>query len=177
MNNDQPVHLEIAYKFYLYDGTKAYENALAPWIGPNRNDSLLYKINKLKEKQLPLLYKKESTEVLNKLELNPKDIQQYVCFKAQLFVPFHQTRIDITPLNSLCIAGSYLSYNSLDELKNYLFYIPDKLDWLRTPHSSVEWLDFKEAKSVINDYIDSKRSPMCWIKDSSVIQKCFITWW
>ena len=61
--NDKPIHLEIIYKFYLYDisvGTTELEH----WIGPNRNDSLISKLTKLKEKQLPLLYSHHTTPIL-----------------------------------------------------------------------------------------------------------------
>ena len=51
----KPVHLEIIYKFYLYDKSVG-TNELEHWIGPNRRDSLVSKLNKLKDKQLPLLY-------------------------------------------------------------------------------------------------------------------------
>ena len=45
-----PIHLEIVFKFYLYD--PALPQELHRWIGPNRNDTLIFKLKKLKEKQL-----------------------------------------------------------------------------------------------------------------------------
>ena len=41
--NDRPIHLEIVYKFYLYDPDMG-ENEIDCWIGPNRNDTLLKKL-------------------------------------------------------------------------------------------------------------------------------------
>ena len=46
------IHLEIVYKFYLYDPSISTE--LNRWVGPNKNDSLVLKLEKLKEKQLPM---------------------------------------------------------------------------------------------------------------------------
>ena len=53
--HEQPIHLEIIYKFYLYDPNIGHTE-VDHWIGPNRNDSLLQKLHKLKDKQLPLIY-------------------------------------------------------------------------------------------------------------------------
>ncbi len=54
---DKIIHIELIYKFYLYDPEISME--LDRWIGPNRNDSLLRKVEKLKNHQFPLLYRKE----------------------------------------------------------------------------------------------------------------------
>ena len=51
--NGNPIHLEVVYKFYLYDPTK---QGLHCWIGPNKKDRLVEKLEKLQQKQLPLLY-------------------------------------------------------------------------------------------------------------------------
>ena len=51
----QLTHVEMAYKFYLLDPTISSET-INNWIGPNRNDSLKEKLEKLKSKQFPLLY-------------------------------------------------------------------------------------------------------------------------
>ncbi|WP_299362086.1 DUF1853 family protein [Winogradskyella sp.] len=178
LNNNQPIHLEIAYKFYLYDSTRAYSDNLAYWIGPNRNDSFVYKINKLREKQLPLLFKKETIEVLKTKNLIPDDFEQYVHFKAQLYVPYPMSNIDLTPLNKKCIQGWYLKFNFLLQLKYHKFHIPNKLNWLRKPNIAIDWLDFNEAQIAIKHYIDKRQSPLCWIKSpENDLQKCFITWW
>ena len=47
----QVIHLELAYKFYLFDPSIS-SNPINNWIGPNRNDSLREKLEKLKRKQL-----------------------------------------------------------------------------------------------------------------------------
>jgi hypothetical protein len=49
--------MELAYKFYLFDPSISSE-PINNWIGPNRNDSLQEKLEKLKTKQFPLLYHK-----------------------------------------------------------------------------------------------------------------------
>ena len=67
----QLIHLELAYKFYLFDpslSTTQFEN----WIGPNRNDSLKEKVEKLREKQFPLLHNPQTKALVT-------DIDNYVC--------------------------------------------------------------------------------------------------
>ena len=78
------IHLELVYKFYLFDETVgSYE--IDHFIGPNRKDSLREKLIKLKEKQLPLLYSAECKEQLTYYNFDVNTIEQQVCFKAQLF--------------------------------------------------------------------------------------------
>jgi len=62
LEDEKPIHLEIQFKFYLYDaalGTTEIDHC----IGPMRKDSLNEKLSKLKEKQLPLLYANETNLV------------------------------------------------------------------------------------------------------------------
>ena len=87
MQDEIPIHLEIIYKFYLYDATIG-TSEIGHWIGPNRNDTLAKKLHKLRDKQLPLLFNENTKPVLKTLGLNSAKIQQRVLFKAQLFKPY-----------------------------------------------------------------------------------------
>lgn len=178
LQNNMPFHIEIAYKFYLYDPSNDYDLKLNHWIGPNRKDSLVQKLDKIKERQLPLLFKEETKEILDGLNINLEHISQCVHFKAQLFLPYNAQNINIEPLNKDCIKGWYLSGDALQELRNYQFYLPKKLEWLCEPNLHVEWLMFSEASELIKYHLNKRQSPLCWIKDSNEkMQKCFITWW
>lgn len=148
------------------------------WIGPNRKDILIYKLKKLKERQLPLLYSNQCVTALENLKIDFEQIEQYVYYKAQLFLPFGNNDIAIEPFNKACINGSYLSYSKIDILKYYQFYIPKKLDWLITPHHNIEWKSFSKIKIQLSAFINQERSPMLWLKSASgELQKCFITFW
>ncbi|MUU77033.1 DUF1853 family protein [Winogradskyella endarachnes] len=176
--NELPIHLEIVYKFYLYDSLKHYSNPLFYWICPNRKDTLDYKLEKLKRKQFPLLYTDQTKLQLKKLGFTINNIKQQLCFKAQLFLPYYNKKINVTPLNKACISGFYSSYKTISEFDTFQFYIPDKLDWLIKPHNNVEWLTFNNAKSKIDTFINTKKSPLVWLKgENKEIIKCFITWW
>jgi len=54
LRDKKPIHLEVIYKFYLYDASVG-DTEIAHFIGPNRKDSLIEKLTKLQEKQLPIL--------------------------------------------------------------------------------------------------------------------------
>ncbi|NVK52140.1 MAG: DUF1853 family protein [Flavobacteriaceae bacterium] len=177
LQKNVPTHLEIVYKFYLYDasvGTTEVEH----WIGPNRNDSLYHKLDKLQHKQLPLLYKKECEPLLQKLDLDLDTIQQRVLFKAQLFVPYANENMVFNQLNSAAVSGFYINLRQLEQFKDCKFYIPTKLNWLLEPHKNVSWLIFADYKVKITEILSQKTSPLCWVKQpNGEISKFFITWW
>lgn len=174
----RPVHLEIAYKFYLLDTIDTYGEPLAYWIGPNRKDSLFYKLRKLHKKQFPLLHNSFTESYLDKYNLNAQSIEQKMCFKAQLFLPFQNSVVDVSPLNNQSIAGFYISYSEMVLFTQYRFYIPDKIDWLVIPNHQVDWIDYDSSLAIINAHIINKRSPLIWLKDNKdVLSKCFVTYW
>nr|WP_246454601.1 DUF1853 family protein [Hyunsoonleella aquatilis] len=177
LKDGKPIHLEVIYKFYLYDssvGTTEIEH----FVGPNRKDSLRQKLTKLKEKQLPLLYSETCKPYLKSLNLKSEDIIQRVYFKAQLFLPYCSQNIQLNTLNLDCIYGFYITQNELDTFENCKFYIPSKKDWLIAPHPNVDWIKFKELRDITNELLEQKYSCLFWLKHKSgVIEKVFWVWW
>ncbi|WP_299228141.1 DUF1853 family protein [uncultured Psychroserpens sp.] len=172
----QQIHLEIVYKFYLHDETND-SSEIEQWIGPNRNDSLIEKLSKLKEKQLPLLYSKACISLLDQLKIDVSNVKQYVLFKAQLFVPYQQ-QVNFKLLNSNCVCGFYINTSQLNEFKECQFYIPPKIDWLLDVNQSVNWIDITTFKIDTAFLLKNKKSPLFWLKYSDQsIQKCFLVWW
>ena len=170
------IHLEIVYKFYLYDPSIPAE--LDRWVGPNRNDSLVLKLNKLKEKQLPLLYHPETAKLLNGLNLKSAEFIQRLCFKAQLFVPFNLQESSFPFVNNDCIQGFYIRQEDLTLFTDHTYYIPSKLDWLVEPHRDVAWVSLQTFQNAISELLTSRRSPLCWMKSrEGQIQKFFVVWW
>ncbi len=177
IENNVPIHLEIIYKFYLYDESVG-NSEIEHWIGPNRKDSFLQKLNKLKEKQLPLLYSNQCKSYLNELNLAPEEIIQQVYFKAQLFVKLKDFNANFSLINNNCICGFYLNFKELKQFNNCKFYIPNKHNWLIEPHTNVSWLNFNEFTDKVQIYIDDKNAPLCWIKKpNGELIKFFLTWW
>ena len=173
----KPIHLEIIYKFYLYDATVGTDE-ISHFIGPNRKDSLEAKLQKLKEKQLPLLYSKECESYLKTIHLSADTMAQQVYFKAQLFVPLSNKYLRLQQLNPDCIVGFYINKKALNQFKDCKFYIPNKKDWLVVPHSNVTWLNTTDFKEKSDAYLDRNFSPMCWLKNQKgTLEKFFLVWW
>lgn len=177
LKNNQPIHLEIIYKFYLYD-TSVGTTEIEHFIGPNRKDSLKEKITKLRDKQLPLLHSSACKSYLKALNLKPEDILQQVYFKAQLFVPFSNQDMQLKTLNTDGIVGFYINKNQLDQFNDCNFYIPKKKDWLVIPHTNVKWLNFIEFKVIAKEYFEQQFSSLCWVKfKNGALKKLFLVWW
>lgn len=171
-----PIHLEIVYKFYLYD--PAIPTELERWIGPNRNDSLVLKLHKLKAKQLPLLHHSETGKLLEELGLKATDFDQQVYFKAQLFVPFGSMESTYPIINEDCITGFYIRPSELVHFFDYTFFIPSKLDWPVKPHLDVEWLSASAFQDLAAEQLAARRAPLCWMQSpEGQLQKFFLVWW
>lgn len=177
LQNKKPVHLEIVYKFYLYDKSVG-ETEIEHWIGPNRKDSFIQKYRKLINKQLPLLQHPKTVEVLKKHHINLEEIQQQVYFKAQLFPHLSELNNEFKVINNECIEGFYIYKNELEKFKNCKFYIPTKHNWLVKPHTSVNWDHHEKFSLKVFEILTKKNAPLCWIKKpNGVISKFFLVWW
>ena len=177
LKNDKPIHLEVIYKFYLYDNTVG-STEIEHLIGPNRKDSLVEKLDKLKDKQLPLLYSNECVNYLKTINLEASKIEQQVYFKGQLFIPFSTPNIQLSVLNQECIVGFYINRKEIAQFKECKFFIPNKKDWIVIPHKNVKWLTFKEFNQASEFYFERKSSPLCWVKkQNGELVKIFLVWW
>jgi len=177
--NGNPIHLEVIYKFYIYDSDIG-DDELACWIGPNRKDSLLEKLDKLKQKQLPLLHSDECLDYLKTIPIDASTIWQQVYFKAQLFIPLDTKNVSFSKINKDCVVGFYIHHKDLGlhKFKEAKFYIPNKKDWLMVPHTNVNWMSYKDFATTCDPYLDREFSPMCWIKSQhGELQKFFLIWW
>ncbi|AUC84084.1 DUF1853 domain-containing protein [Polaribacter sp. ALD11] len=177
LKDKKPVHLEIIYKFYLFDASVG-TSEIDHFIGPNRKDSLVEKLTKLKGKQLPLLYSNECLKYLKTINLSSENIAQQVYFKAQLFVPFSDKKIQLSKINNDCIVGFYSKLEELEQFSNCKFFIPIKKDWLVVPHENVNWCSFIQFKEETNSILERQFSPLCWLKkENGEIEKFFLVWW
>ncbi len=170
-------HLEIVYKFYLYDPCQS-SIELEKWIGPNRKDSFLEKLDKLKLKQFPLLYKPKTTEVLYDLDIN--EMTQRLCFMSSLFVPFSMLNESIPVVSNSAIVGYWLTLIDFKALVKVMdqYYLPKKQEWGIAPQSNSEWYSFSEVSVLINESLERQFSPLVWIKTSELTyEQCFIVWW
>jgi hypothetical protein len=175
---EQHLHIEVGYKFYVYDPN--FEQELERWIGPNRKDSLLQKIGKLKNNQLPLIFTPEAIKVLNSYNLQPENLYQQVSFKANLFIPKSLEGKEFLYINNKCIAGYWISFSEFTELEydQFSFFAPKKQDWPSKPQSNEEWVNFAEITTQIIDFLSRRRSPLIWMKKTDkVYERFFVVWW
>lgn len=171
------LHVELTYKYYLYD--ESHDDELDRYIGPNKKDNLVRKINKLKEKQFPLLYKNESKEYLDEIDLN--NIEQKVCFKGNIYLPMHLRDKKPDIINNKCIKGFYISYEdfckNIENYERFKYFLPHRFDWLSNTKYCEEWKDYNQTKKEIEFFLESNKSPLVWLKNGQNIESIFITWW
>jgi hypothetical protein len=169
------IHLELAYKFYLYDpGLSAGE--LENWIGPNRNDALHQKLTKLRRKQFPLLYHPAARAAFGNIELN--EAEQQLCFLVSMFVP-HGFQGTLSPEFTKGIKGYYLDFDTFAQLHNPAkhYCLPPKKDWGIPPENNPYWDDFQNVTEPIKNALAAKRSVLCWQKEAAAYRQFFIVWW
>ncbi|SHI62077.1 DUF1853 family protein [Aquimarina spongiae] len=172
------IHIELVFKFYIYDPT--FNDEMDRWIGPNRKDTFRQKIDKLRQKQLPLLFKKETIASLKELKLDPQDIDQSVCFMAHLFVPKSMIETFSTSFNLNCIIGYWIKDKEFSETTYgaHLFYIPQKKEWMVDPKYHSEWYSFTTTQKCVTEALQQKRSPLLWMKSGDQeFQRFFVVWW
>lgn len=168
------IHLELAYKFYLYIPTDSI-NKISNWIGPNRGDSLTEKLHKLKTKQFPLLHHPATKNLLQDIKVD--EIQQALCFLINLYLPYEFNGA-IDPIYAQAIKGYHLSFGTFKKLSsNNLFYIPSKLVWGTEPDENSHWVSYEEMLSQLALIVADRKSVLCWEKDGDEYYSFFVTWW
>ena len=177
LQHNSTYHVELVYKFYLYD--PLYDGKEG-WIGPNRKDSLIQKISRLQEHQLPLLHAKETREIIRSYGLNEKEIEQQVCFKATLFIPKSHKLPAFPNINTACIVGYWIRFKdfSYSEYATHSFYAPKKQDWPIDPSTNKEWNSYPEFLVQVEEFINNRMSPLVWMKNKTGgFQRFFVVWW
>ena len=171
----QLIHMELAYKFYLFDPTLSTES-INNWIGPNRNDSLKEKLEKLKTKQFPLLHHDCTQSTLRTVAID--HITQALCLLVSLFIPF-EYKGKFSPAFQNAIKGYYINFETFikyhTEEKTY--YLPPKKEWGIDPEFNKIWSDFESIKKTVEINMLEKQSPLCWQKYNDSYSAFFIVWW
>lgn len=174
-SSNQIIHLELAYKFYLFDPTISNETT-NNWIGPNRNDSLREKIEKLKTKQFPLLHNDYTRQNLNTLEIDT--LVQAVCLLVSLYIPFeYKEQLNIAYLKG--IKGYYLNLAAFIKQHNgtKTYYLPPKKEWGIDPSYNDTWHDFNSIEKNISKNMQDQQAPLCWQNSNGSYSQFFIVWW
>jgi len=174
------LHVELVYKFYLFDPSVSTEDELQCWIGPNRKDSFLRKVKRLQQHQFPLLFRQESSEVVFKIPLNPQMLKQKVCFKANLFVPKHLKLSTFQLINPKAIVGYWVHLQEFtqEEYGKDEYFSPQKKDWPVDPNHHKEWKNHKTILQEIEFLFKHKKAAFIWRKlQNGSYERFFIVWW
>lgn len=169
------IHLELAYKFYLLDPSIS-ETPLLNWIGPNRNDSLNEKLEKLKKKQFPLLYRDSARTALSEIDVNT--ISQQLCFLTSFFIPYAYEG-SINTLFEKAIKGYYSNFETFKQLHNSskTYCIPSKKEWGIDPSENNNWVEFDTIEKHILKSLEEKQAVFYWENNSEGFAANFIVWW
>lgn len=175
VETERLIHMELAYKFYLFDPSISSE-PVQNWIGPNRKDSLIAKLDKLERKQFPLLHHHCAKLALSMVDT--VNVSQALCLLASLFVPFG-SKVNLSPDYSKAIKGEYLNFKTFLGLDHAgkLYAIPDKKEWGMQPGENEVWMDSEAALRVIEASIKEKQAPLCWKKQEGSYSEFFVVWW
>lgn len=167
-------HVELIYKYYFYDAR--LEKELDRYIGPNKNDTLVRKLTKLKDKQLPLLFKDSTKEYLEGIDLT--NLQQEVCYKANIYLPFYEKNLQIKFQDS--IRGYYIGFDDFQNditFKKCSFYFPHRYDWVVFEVQNQEFISYEEALLEIEFFHKHNKSPLVWVNNNKTIYQLFISFW
>lgn len=171
----QIIHLELAYKFYLFDPNYS-SLEINNWIGPNRNDSLTQKLEKIKTKQFPLLHHKAAQEKFK--DINIKEASQKLCLLVSLYIPYTY-KAEFTPVFQKAIKGYYVNAEKFTDFDHSekKYCLPSKKKWGIDPSHNEDWMSFKEIEQEMNSSISEKQSRLCWEKHNNSYSQLFIVWW
>jgi hypothetical protein len=175
LKTEKVVHIELACKFYLYDDTADISEA-EKWIGPNRKDSLFEKLEKLRQKQFPLLKRPETLQKLETLGI-PKPTSQQLCLKGFLFIPKNMNRESFPKNIQNCIVGHYKKPTDFEEVETARYAIPSKKEWLLPINLITQWYFFSEIKPLIDAQLRLKKSPLIYKKTPHKLERFFVVWW
>lgn len=175
---EQHYHLEQVYKFYIYYPTTGRD--LEQWIGPNNKDSLVEKMDKLQQKQFPLLQHPATQAKLQELGISTSSILPQLSFKAALFTPWKESFSSSSSLNPACWRGYWLTWEAFqqEDWGGAQFYVLDKKDWGIAPLAGVQWLSLPIAAAQIELWLAKQKAPLCWLRTASGdLLSFFVLWW
>jgi len=170
------IHLELVYKFYLYDDR--FEKELDKYIGQNRDDTLVKKLTKLEYKQFPLLFKDQANKYLSGIDL--ENIEQQTCFRANIFLPLYLKDKKLPLIDNNCIKGFYIhidEFLSNEDYKSYEYAVPHRYDWIVEPKENNVWDSYEKVLGQVKFFLDLRKSPLVWLKKENTYESFFIIWW
>jgi hypothetical protein len=168
------IHVELVYKFYIYEPSKSYHSkylsedqnqTLAHYVGPNRRDYFIKKLDHLLSKQLPLLYQPETEARLKELGIYSDGMEQQICFLAHVFIPRAAWQQEFKYLNKKCIVGYYMEEPAFAKAETTnAYFIPEKKEWKMRPQVLENSFSHIEVLQHANSILKRGFAPMIWMQ-------------
>lgn len=178
LEKERLLHVELTYKFYILDPT--FPNLEHQLIGPNKRDTFYAKKEKIKHRQIPLLHSIEGDQALKDINIDAKELEHKVCFKGLVFIPLNLKNQNLSPLNTECIAGYWMTKDDFSFYRgdSAQFYIPFKKEWPQNPSPILKWQSYQDIQVELESKLAHKNSPMVWMKKpDGEFMKIFVVWW
>ena len=168
-------HIEVAVKFYL--GVRGVGD-WADWIGPNQNDSLALKLDKMLNKQLRLSEHPQASTVLSTAGI-PRPTQRKLWIKGIFFRP-HNSKASCKPQGGSLATGIWLPQNALAALQQETpaarWFRRTKPDWVAPTEASDPPAAFRTAAQMFEETAGpdglGPSSPQMW----SRVEKSDLGW-
>lgn len=178
-------HIELVYKFYCYDPNSSQKSVhldhsqhieLSKYIGPNKRDNFVYKLDRLINHQLPLLYHPATRVQLAPLELDIDQIEQRACFLAHIFIPRDMWQHDFKYINKRSIAGYYMNKDAFAKAySTHLYYFPHKRQWIMPAHCLTVAYSHENALLLVMSSLDRNFAPLLWMQlEDGNFEKFFV---
>jgi hypothetical protein len=178
LQTQEIIHVELGGKLYLYD--PEIEGELERWIGPNRSDALLTKLDRLQAFQFPLLKHPQTKQQLATWQLRSETIQQQICFKVRLFLPEFLYGQIPPYVKAEHIRGYYLNMAAFESsrFESFQYFVPEKQDWIVEPRYGEIWFTHKQILPYVEKSLSTMQSPMVWVKKSEQeFETIFVVFW
>lgn len=178
----QIIHVELVYKFYIYDNHKIIKDKdpirleLSKYQGPNGKDNLVRKMDHLKNQQLPLLYNQYTRDILDQYNLDVHKIRQEVCFIAHVFIPHQLWNHTFDYINKSSIVGYYFNYNAFAKAEtSNTYYLPKKSEWKMKPQQLEESFTFIQILKLTSASLTRGFAPLIWMQlEDSTLERFFV---
>ena len=136
-------------------------------------------MNKLANRQFPLLYSAAGRRTVTELNLDVNDIEQSIFFLANLFVPKYH-HVEFETINSAAVEGKWMRLNEWIENHEMActYSLAPKSDWFLRELNHDEWKSVEEMYALIAAEHRQKRSPLVWTRNEQGVQtRTFVVWW
>lgn len=134
--NKRGLHLEVAVKFYLLKRQVTNPRAWHHWIGPNAQDRLDLKLNRLIQHQLSWVHhdpvaQAEIAEIQQRQTLTPLSSAYYL--KGMFFIHWLDRLQQPVQVNEQCLMGHWLTeseFECLNKTETLCFTRLEKQEWM-----------------------------------------------